>query len=549
MLYACPPEKCYGRRALCDFLHKEVSGQLKLSIEMYIILVSVIAFLGGVIGFLLRKRFSEARIVSAKEVARRLIEEAEKKAEIIKKEAFLQTKDKFYQEKAELEKETMEKRQEIQNLERRITQRESHLDKKIELLDTKEAEIGRREKTLVQQEKAIQEQEKKGAALLEKQRIQLENIAKMSSEEAKRLLMESMENEAKHEAAKRIKKIEEETKEIADKKSKEIISLAVQRYAGEYVAERTVSVVNLPNEEMKGRIIGREGRNIRALEAATGIDLIIDDTPEAVILSGFNPVRREIARIALERLVSDGRIHPARIEEIVQKVEQEVETSVREAGEQATFDVGVHGMHPELIKLIGRLKYRTSFAQNVYQHSLEVAFLCGVMAAELGVNVKHAKRAGLLHDIGKAVDHEVEGSHGKIGAELARKYGESPIIVHAVASHHEEENPESILDILVEAADALSGARPGARREMLETYVKRLEDLEKIAQSFPGVEKSYAIQAGREIRIMVQPDRLSDEDSVILCRDISRKIEKELTYPGQIKVTVIRETRSVDYAK
>jgi len=522
---------------------------LKLSIEMYIILILIIAFLGGVIGFLVRKRFSEARIVSAKEVARRLIEEAEQKAEMLKKEALLQAKDQFYQEKAEFEKETIEKRQEIQNLERRLLQRESHLDKKMELLDTKEADIGRREKTLIQQEKATQEQERKIAALLEKQRIQLENIAKMSSEEAKRLLMESLENEAKHESAKRIKKIEEEAREIADKKSKEIISLAIQRYAGEYVAERTVSVVNLPNEEMKGRIIGREGRNIRALEAATGIDLIIDDTPEAVILSGFNPVRREIARIALERLVSDGRIHPARIEEIVQKVEQEVETSIREAGEQATFDVGVHGMHPELIKLIGRLKYRTSFAQNVYQHSLEVAFLCGVMAAELGVNVKQAKRAGLLHDIGKAVDHEVEGSHGKIGAELARKYGESSTVVHAIASHHEEEKPESILDILVEAADALSGARPGARREMLETYVKRLEDLEKIAQSFPGVEKSYAIQAGREIRIMVQPDRISDEDSVILCRDIARKIEKELTYPGQIKVTVIRETRSVDHAK
>ena len=522
---------------------------MKLSIEMYIILILIIAFLGGVIGFLVRKRFSEARIVSAKEVARRLIEEAEQKAEMLKKEALLQAKDQFYQEKAEFEKETIEKRQEIQNLERRLLQRESHLDKKMELLDTKEADIGRREKTLIQQEKATQEQERKIAALLEKQRIQLENIAKMSSEEAKRLLMESLENEAKHESAKRIKKIEEEAREIADKKSKEIISLAIQRYAGEYVAERTVSVVNLPNEEMKGRIIGREGRNIRALEAATGIDLIIDDTPEAVILSGFNPVRREIARIALERLVSDGRIHPARIEEIVQKVEQEVETSIREAGEQATFDVGVHGMHPELIKLIGRLKYRTSFAQNVYQHSLEVAFLCGVMAAELGVNVKQAKRAGLLHDIGKAVDHEVEGSHGKIGAELARKYGESSTVVHAIASHHEEEKPESILDILVEAADALSGARPGARREMLETYVKRLEDLEKIAQSFPGVEKSYAIQAGREIRIMVQPDRISDEDSVILCRDIARKIEKELTYPGQIKVTVIRETRSVDHAK
>jgi ribonuclease Y len=530
-------------------LYKEVNGLLKLSVEIYIILIPAIAFLGGIIGFLLRKRFSEARIASTKEAAKRLIEEAEKKAEILKKEALLQAKDRLYQEKANFEKETMEKRQELQNLERRLIQRESHLDKKIELLDTKETDIARREKSLNVQEKTVQEQEKKLTTVLEKQRVQLESIAKMSSEEAKRLLMESMENEAKHEAAKRIKRVEEEAREFADKKSKEIISLAVQRYAGEYVAERTVSVVNLPNEEMKGRIIGREGRNIRAFEAATGIDLIIDDTPEAVILSGFNPVRREIARIALERLVSDGRIHPARIEEIVQKVEQEVETSIREAGEQATFDVGVHGMHPELIKLIGRLKYRTSFAQNVYQHSLEVAFLCGVMASELGGNVKQAKRAGLLHDIGKAVDHEVEGSHGKIGADLARKYGESSVIVHAIASHHEEEKPESILDILVEAADALSGARPGARREMLETYVKRLEDLEKIAQSFPGVEKSYAIQAGREIRIMVQPDRISDEESGILCRDIARKIEKELTYPGQIKVTVIRETRSVDVAK
>jgi ribonuclease Y len=514
---------------------------------MSIILVA--AVLGGLAGFLVRKRFSEARVVSAKEVSKRIIEEAEKEAEILKKEALLQTKDKFYQEKADFEKETIEKRQELQNLEKRVVQKESHLDKKIELLEAKETEVTRKEKAVIQQEKAIVEQEKKVATLLEKQRLQLESIAKMTSEEAKRLLMESMENEAKYEAAKRIRKIEEEAREQADKKGKEIVSLAIQRYAGDYVAEKTVSVVNLPNEEMKGRIIGREGRNIRALEAATGIDLIIDDTPEAVILSGFNPIRREIARISLERLVSDGRIHPARIEEIVQKVEQEIETSVREAGEQATFDVGVHGIHPELIKLIGRLKYRTSFAQNVYQHSLEVAFLCGIMAAELGINVKQAKRSGLLHDIGKAVDHEVEGSHGKIGADLARKYGESPIIVHAIASHHEEEKPESILDVLVEAADALSGARPGARREMIETYVKRLEDLEKIAQSFPGVEKSYAIQAGREIRIMVQPDRITDEDSIVLCRDIARKIEKELTYPGQIKVTVIREMRAVDTAK
>ena len=521
----------------------------RISLEIYIIIVSVIALLGAVVGFLLNKRFYDARVGSAKEVAKGLIEEAEKRAEIIKKEALLQAKDKFYQEKAEFEKGTMEKRQELQNIEKRVLQRESNLDKKIELLDGKEAEIARREKALVQQERAIAEQDKKVTALLEKQRAQLENIAKMSSAEAKRLLMEAMENEAKHEAAKRIRRIEEEAREMADKKSKEIISLAIQRYSGEYVAEKTVSVVNLPNEEMKGRIIGREGRNIRALEAATGVDLIIDDTPEAVILSGFNPIRREIARIALERLVSDGRIHPARIEEIVQKVEQEMEVAIREAGEQATFDVGVHGMHPELIKLIGRLKYRTSYAQNVYQHSLEVAFLCGIMAAELGVNVKQAKRAGLLHDIGKAVDHEVEGSHGKLGADLARKYGESPVIVHALASHHEEEKPESMIDVLVEAADALSGARPGARREMLETYVKRLDDLERIAQSFAGVEKSYAIQAGREIRIMVQPDRISDDDSVVLCRDIARKIESDLTYPGQIKVTVIRETRAVETAK
>ncbi|MGQ9647452.1 MAG: ribonuclease Y [Thermodesulfobacteriota bacterium] len=522
---------------------------MKLSVELYIIICTVVAVLGGIAGFLVRKRFSEARIISAKEAARHIIEEAGKEAEILKKEALLQAKEKFYQEKAEFEKETVEKRQEIQNLEKRILQKESHLDKKVELIEMKENEIVRKEKALAQQEKNIVEQEKKVIALLEKQRAQLESIAKISSEEAKRLLMEAMENEAKHECAKRIKRIEEEAREQADKKAKEIISLAIQRYAGEYVAEKTVSVVNLPNEEMKGRIIGREGRNIRALEAATGVDLIIDDTPEAVILSGFNPIRREIARISLERLVSDGRIHPARIEEIVQKVELEVEAAVREAGEQAIFDVGVHGIHPELVKLIGRLKYRTSFSQNVYQHSLEVAFLCGIMASELGINVKQAKRAGLLHDIGKAVDHEVEGPHGKIGAELARKYGESPAIVHAIAAHHEEEKPETILDILVEASDALSGARPGARREMLETYVKRLEDLEKIAQSFPGVEKSYAIQAGREIRVIVQPERISDEESIILSRDIARKIEKDLTYPGQIKVTVIREMRAVETAK
>jgi ribonuclease Y len=358
-----------------------------------------------------------------------------------------------------------------------------------------------------------------------------------------------MENEAKLDAAKLIKVIEEEAKETADKKSKEIISLAIQRYAGEYVAERTVSVVPLPSDEMKGRIIGREGRNIRALEAATGIDLIIDDTPEAVILSGFNPVRREVARIALEKLIADGRIHPGRIEEVVRKAEEEVELAIKDAGEQAAFDLGVHGIHPEVLKLIGRLRYRTSYSQNIYQHSLEVAFLCGIMAAELGINVKQAKRAGLLHDLGKAVDHEVEGSHAVIGAELARKYGETPKIVHAIMAHHEDEKPNSVLAVLVQAADALSGARPGARREMMETYVKRLDDLEKISTSFAGVTNAFAIQAGREIRVMVSSEEVTDETAILLAKDIAKKIEADMTYPGQIKVNVIRETRAIEYAR
>jgi ribonuclease Y len=381
------------------------------------------------------------------------------------------------------------------------------------------------------------------------QRNQLERVAGISSDEAKKLLIASMESEAKHDAAKLIRKIENETRETSKKKAQEIIALAIKRYAGEYVSEKTVSVVDLPNEEMKGRIIGREGRNIRAIEAATGIDLIIDDTPEAVILSGFNPIRREVAKISLQRLIEDGRIHPARIEEIVKKVDKEIEASIKEAGEQATFDVGVHGIDPELIKLIGRLRYRSSYAQNVLQHSKEVSFICGVMASELGVNVKKAKRAGLLHDIGKAVDHEVEGPHATIGADLAKKYNESNDVIHAIAAHHEDIPPDTILAVLTQAADTLSGARPGARREMLESYIKRLEDLERIAMSFNGVSKSFAIQAGREIRIMVEGEKVSDDHSIMLCRDIAGKIEKELTYPGQIKVTVIRETRAVDYAK
>ncbi len=358
-----------------------------------------------------------------------------------------------------------------------------------------------------------------------------------------------MESEAKHDSAKLIRKIENDAKEVAKRKSQEVLALAIKRYAGEYVAEKTVSVVNLPNEEMKGRIIGREGRNIRAIEAATGVDLIIDDTPEAVILSGFNPVRREVAKISLQRLIDDGRIHPARIEEIVEKVSGEVEMSIKEAGEQTTFDVGVHGIDPELVKLIGRLKYRSSYAQNVLQHSKEVSFICGVMASELGLNIRRAKRAGLLHDIGKAVDHEVEGPHALIGADLVKRFGESNEVVHALAAHHEEIPPESVLAILVQAADTLSGARPGARQEMLESYVKRLEDLEKIANSFNGVSKSYAIQAGREIRIMVEGDAVNDDQAFVLSKDIAQKIENELTYPGQIKVTVIREIRAVDYAR
>lgn len=505
--------------------------------------------LGLLIGFLIRKRLGQTRLESAEKVAEKIVGEAEKKAEMLKKEAVLQAKDSLYQTKADFDKEMGDKRAEVQRLEMRLLQREANIDKKVDILDSKEIEIDKREKTMAEKEKLVKEQEMKYQELLAEERARLEKIAHITSKEAKRLLMERMEDEAKHQAAKRIKEIEDETREQAAKKASEIISLAVQRYAGEYVAEKTVSLVNLPNEEMKGRIIGREGRNIRALEAATGVDLIIDDTPEAVILSGFNPIRREIARVALDRLISDGRIHPARIEEIVAKVEQEIETNIKEAGEQAAFDVGVHGLHPELIKMIGKLKYRTSFAQNVYQHSIEVAFLCGTMASELNLNVKQAKRAGLLHDIGKATDHEVEGVHANIGAELTKKYGESEEVVSAIAAHHDEANCNNILAVLVQAADALSGARPGARREMFETYVKRLEDLERIASSFPGVEKSYAIQAGREVRIMVQNEEVSDEEAVMLSKDIADKIEKELSYPGQIRVTVIRETRAVEYAK
>jgi len=451
--------------------------------------------------------------------------------------------------KAACDKDLAEKKREQKRQEERLSQKEEHYERRAEQLAQREAAVARQEVELVKAEKKSQALAEE-LSLLEAERIKaLEKTAALTAEEAKELLMTNMAEEARHEAAKFIRLVETEAREAADKKAREILALAVKRYAGDYVAEHTISVVPLPNDEMKGRIIGREGRNIRAIEAATGVDLIIDDTPEAVILSGFSPLRREIARQSLERLIADGRIHPARIEEIVAKVTEEMERALKEAGEQAAFDVGVHGMHPELVKTLGKLKYRTSYAQNVLQHSLEVAFLCGVMAAELGQNIKQAKRAGLLHDLGKAVDHEVEGPHGLIGADLAKRYGESPAVVHAISAHHEDVPPETVLDILVQAADTLSGARPGARREMLETYVKRLGDLERIASSFSGVAKTYAIQAGREVRIIVNSEQISDDSATILVGDICRKVEKEMAYPGQIKVTVIRETRAVGYAK
>ena len=505
--------------------------------------------LGACAGFYVRKRFAESKIEMAEEASKKVLERAKKEAETIRKEARLQVKEDLYKAKADFEKETRDRRLEIHNLEKRMVQREENLDKKVELLDQKEVSLSKRDRSLAIKEKDNLEKEKELQSALGQQRLKLENISGMSSEEARKTLMQSMENEAKHEAAKTIRRIEEEAKETADKMARNILALAIQRYSADYVAEKTVSVVNLPNEEMKGRIIGREGRNIRSIEAATGVDLIIDDTPEAVVLSGFDPIRREIARISLGRLIDDGRIHPARIEEIVEKVKQEMDANIREAGEQATFDCGVHGVNGEVIKLLGRLKYRSSYDQNVLQHSLEVASFCGIIASELGLDVKKAKRAGLLHDIGKAVDHEVEGSHAIIGANLAKKYGEDDEIIHALAAHHDDEKPQTVIAILVQVADALSAARPGARREMLETYVKHLKELEEIAESFPGVNKTYAVQAGREIRIIVESEEISDDDAVVLSRDVAKKIEANLSYPGQIKVTVIRETRSVDFAK
>ena len=496
-----------------------------------------------------RRKQQRTEVELAQNAAARIIEEAKKDAGAIKKEAELQVKDSLLKEKMDFEKEVRETRREFQTFEKRLVSKEEALDKRVDSVEKRDSDLGRREAAIKSREKSIEDKSAECDRQVDEARKQLEQVAGMTREEAKRNLIDQMVEEAKHESAKRIRVVEEGAKEDAVRKSQKIIALAIERLAGDFVAERSVTVVPLPNDELKGKIIGREGRNIRALEAATGIDLIVDDTPETVVISGHNPIRREIARLSLEKLISDGRIHPGRIEEIVRKSEQELEEAIREAGQKAIFDVGIHGVHPEIIKLLGRLKYRYSYAQNVLLHSIEAAFICGMMASELGLNEKQARRAALLHDIGKAVDHEVEGSHAIIGAELARKYGESPKIVNAIAAHHEDVKAETILAPLVDAADALSGARPGARREMMESYVRRLEELERITNSFRGVEKSYAVQAGREIRIMVQHDIVSDDEASRMARDIARKIETEMTYPGQIKVTVIREMRSVDYAK
>lgn len=470
------------------------------------------------------------------------MEEAEKEAEAAKREILLEAKEEAHRLRNDIEQEERTRRAELQRTERRLLQKEESLDRKLEALERKEESIARKERELEAAKEEL-------AKLHAEQRAELQRISGLSSEEAKALLLKDIENEIRHEAAVMIRDIEAQAKEEADRRAREIVAAAIQRCAADHVAETSVSVVSLPNDEMKGRIIGREGRNIRALETLTGIDLIIDDTPEAVILSGFDPVRREIAKVALEKLISDGRIHPARIEEMVEKAQKEVEAIIKEEGESAAIEAGVHGLHPELIRLLGRLKFRSSFGQNVLKHSLEVAHLAAGMAAELGANIAVAKRAGLLHDIGKAVDHEVEGPHVQIGVDLARKYKESPEVIHAIAAHHGDEEPKTIEAVLVQAADAISAARPGARRETLEAYIKRLTKLEEVADSFEGVEKAYAIQAGREIRIMVKPEKVDDLAAVRLARDIVKKIEEELEYPGQIKVTVIRETRVVDYAK
>lgn len=498
--------------------------------------------MGIIVGYFVRKNISEAKIGQAEKMADDIIDKANKDAETLQKEKLLEAKEEIHKWRNEAEKENKERRIEVQKFERRIIQKEEVLDKKLQALENKET-------VLTDKLKKIEKKEEHVEAIKVQQLEKLENISGITSDKAKEIILTNAEREVRREMSIMIKEIESQAKEEADKKSREIIGYAIQKCAADHVAETTVTVVNLPNDEMKGRIIGREGRNIRTLETLTGIDLIIDDTPEAVILSGFDPIRREVARIALEKLIADGRIHPARIEEMVEKARKEVDNIIKEFGEQATFETGVHGLHPELVRLLGRLNYRTSYGQNVLRHSIEVAHIAGIMAAEIGADVKLAKRAGLLHDIGKSVDHEMEGTHVEIGMDLLRRYKESKDVIHAMSTHHGDYEPQTIEAVLVTAADAISAARPGARRETLEAYIKRLEKLEEIANSYEGVDKSFAIQAGREIRIMVKPENVSDEAIHLLARDMTKRIEDELEYPGQIKVSIIRETRAIEYAK
>ena len=510
--------------------------------------LAAICVSGGV-GFYLNKHLNAKRIGDATELATRIVEESRKEAQAQKKEILLQGQDELFNQKRELEHEFKERERELKARDRKLQEQGERLEEKLEKATEKEHELLSVEKDLSKKERKLAELEETLNERIDEQEHRLQEVSGLTAEEARQRLFAEIESRTRHEAAKMMRLIEAEARETADRKAKEIIACSIQRYAGDYVGEHTVTAVTLPSEDMKGRIIGREGRNIRALEAATGVDLIIDDTPETVILSAYSPLRRQVAKMALERLIQDGRIHPARIEDVVHKCEQELEVQIREVGEQATCDAGVHGIHPELVRFLGQLRYRTSFTQNVLQHSLEVSALCGMMAAELGMDIKKAKRAGLLHDIGKAVDHEVEGPHALIGADLAKKYNESKEILHAIAAHHEDQRPETALAVLVQAADSLSGARPGARKELLESYVKRLEDLENIASEFDGVSKEYAIQAGREIRVMVNSENVDDDQTYMLCKGITGKIEENLTYPGQIRVTVIRERRAVGYAK
>ena len=536
---AFSPAHCADR--IPEFTEQEVYSR---NMEWYFwaIIVAVTALLFFFIGFTYRKKVAEREIKSAEAEATRIINEAIKGGENKKREMLVEAKEEIHKNRTEYEKEVKERRADLQKQERRLQQKEESLDKKMDAFERKEEDLHKRQAAVA----ATQEE----VNLIKKSQLEmLEKISGLTQEDAKSQLLKALENECRHEAAMKIKEIEAQTKDNADQLAREIISIAIQRCAADHAAEATVSVVALPNDEMKGRIIGREGRNIRTLESITGVDLIIDDTPEAITVSSFDPVRREIARLALEKLIADGRIHPTRIEDLVEKSRKEVDRVIKQEGERATFETGINNLHPELIKLLGRQKYRTSYGQNVLNHSIEVAHISGLLASELGVDVTLAKRAGLLHDLGKSVDHEMEGSHVQLGVELARKYNESPDVIHAIEAHHNDVEPRTVIACLVQAADAISAARPGARRENVENYIRRLEKLEEITGSYPGVEKSFAIQAGREVRIMVKPEEVSEDNMVLLARELARKIESELEYPGQIKVNVIRETKATEYAK